>query len=215
MAKKTCNEEPPFEIEDYGWGNYVPVCKDKFIEVKDIELPSNENIKDYKVIFKADDVKKIGKLLELIDAKQKNNKVTDTYFINYRKDGFYEIPFYAVVQKDREFKLLKVKNPDIKRTNVSNYAVEIIHDPEPKSSGTENEIPKSSVKYDTKKLYLLKRDIDTLNKILISKPQTPDTASTPPPIPRGGRKSRRTINRKRRVVRKRRNTKRHSKTYRR
>jgi hypothetical protein len=192
------------------------VCKDNFIEVKDIELPSNENIKDYKVIFKADDVKKIDKLLNLIDQEQKNNEDTDRYFINYRKDGFYEIPFYAVLQKDREFQLLKVKNPDIKKTNVSNYTVEIIQDPEPKSSGTENEIPKSSgtvneipkssVKYDTQKLYLLKTDIDTLEKILISKPPTKSA---------GGRKSRRTINRKRRAVRKRRNTKRHSKTYRR
>ena len=139
MAKKTCNQGNLLETELDGYG-YVPVCKDNFIEVKDIELPSNENIKDYKVIFKADDVKKIDKLLNLIDQEQKNNEDTDRYFINYRKDGFYEIPFYAVLQKDREFQLLKVKNPDIKKTNVNPSILRNTTDPmkmgfEPYNSG--------------------------------------------------------------------------------
>jgi heterodisulfide reductase subunit A-like polyferredoxin len=177
------------KVTQFGWG-YVPECSANFIEVKDIEIPSNVNI-NYKVSFKADVVIKFKALSNLIDKEQLDNTKIDTYFINYTKNGFYKIPFYAVVQKDSKFKLLKVKIIDINSTNVSNYTVEIIDDTKPESSG----------RYPTQKLYVSKTDIESLKT---------DIKTT-----EGGRKSRRTINRKRRAVRKRRNTKRHSKTYRR
>jgi hypothetical protein len=205
MEDIKCEGENDFRTTSSGWSGIFPVCTENFIEVKDIEIPSNENINDYKVIFKADDVKQFNELFNLIDQDQRDNKDTDIYFINYTKEGIYKIPFYAVVEIVEEtkkvIKLLKVKFATINKTTVSNYNVEII----------DNKIPKSSGSYPTLKLYVLKTDIKSLKQTTAPT----STATTPPPPATGGRKSRRTINRKRRAVRKRRNTKRYSKTYRR
>jgi hypothetical protein len=184
-----CEGENVFKTSTLGWSGIVPVCKDKFIEVKDIEMSEND-VSTYKVTFNATDAETIPNLMKLVDI----TKNTDSTKKIIEVKNIYDIPFYADVQIGVGSKiyprdnLLQVKYSS---GSAGNFNVSV-----PDNVRKEYDPTNNNGIYPTQVLYLLKTYFN-------------------PATTAGGRKSRRTINRKRRAVRKRRNTKRHSKTYRR
>ena len=200
-----CEGENVFKTTQSSWGVFVPNCLNNFIEVKDIEVVLLTST--HKIIFDNKYANDLNKLL----VNNEDNSNTNEIIIETNKVGIYQIPFYAnlrIGQGSKMYehdKLLPVKYSS---GSAGNFMVSFTF----KDDETRKEYDPTNNNglYSTRVLYLLKTDIESLKKDIESL-----KTYFKPPTAAGGRKSRRTINRKRRAVRKRRNTKRHSKTYRR
>lgn len=234
MANTMCEtEDTLFKTAPEGWGTTAPACNDKFIRVHSIEKFDLS----YNVTFNKTDADKMPKLSNLgviLDTEDPEKIVIEvgntilnipfytrvqfeTYtpeellkvkYSAYNKGKFWiSVPSDLRVKYDPELKNIEKDKLEIaeKKTKINdttsveyNKLVNTYTEREKEYTGRKKKLSDSKI-YESLVVYLLKADLDNL------KPET--TA--------GGRKSRRTINRKRRDVRKRRNTKRHSKTYRR